>query len=450
MFQGREAPGMPAFQIPKGRAGAILTVASAGVAVLIGLFVIMAGIASYKTTTVERRWAQTLGTWDEILERYPPAEANAAALELERLTARLGIDTATRSYESRPRPTAEQMAAFKQSVSGDMASYRRALLEQPRRAPKPPPANVTAFLAGHEEDLAAVRRHLIEGGVPRWEMHLERVTEAPIPNLAGHVDLLKLLITDALAKTAAGDRARALENLEASWTLMQSLRDHPFLMGQLITLTEGRLLAGALRQVDDVPPVWRDRLAGEDFRRTFTDALKYESWFWTQFDETADFSSLSGFASRLVVSVGKPYIRYCLADVSDDIHARLRKLEGLRALCDYDLSARQADLDVPIPRWNVIGGLVVPYLGGSLKRLARVELDVEMTVKLIDLERARRANGGVWPDSLPGIELSSACPRDRWVYEVSPEEGMTLALSREVTWADLKGPELPLRFTVGP
>ena len=87
------------------RTGAILTVARAALAVLVGLFVIMAGVASYKTTKVERRWARTLGTWDEILERYPPAEANAAALKLERLTARLGIDTATRSYEGRSRPT---------------------------------------------------------------------------------------------------------------------------------------------------------------------------------------------------------------------------------------------------------------------------------------------------------------------------------------------------------
>jgi hypothetical protein len=450
MFQGREAPGMPAFQISTGRTGAVLTVASAVLAVLIGLFVIMAGVASYKTTTVERRWAGTLGTWDEILERYPPAEANPAALELERLTARLGIDTAPRSHEGRPRPTAERKTGFKKTLSGDMATYRQALLELPRRAPGPPPANVAAFLESHEEDLAAVRRHLIEGGVPRWEMHVERVAAAPIPNLLGHIDLQKLLITDALAKIAAGDRDRALEDLEASWSLMQSLRDAPFLISQLIALADGRLLAGALRQVGDVPAVWRDRLAGEDFRRSFTNALKYEGWFWTQFDDTADFTSLSGFASRLLGSVAKPYVRYCLADVSDDFHDRLLNLDDVRAICDYDLSAQRADLDVPVPRWNAIGGLVVPNLGGTLRRLARLELDLELTVKLIDLERARRANGGVWPDSLPGVELSGACPRDRWVYGVTPGQGMTLAFSREVTWSGLKGHKLPLRFTAEP
>jgi hypothetical protein len=430
--------------------GAVLTVASAVLAVLVGLFVIMAGVASYKTTKVERRWARTLGTWDEILQRYPPAEANAAALKLERLTARLGIDTATRSYEGRSRPTPEKKKEFKKSVSGDMATYRTALLELPRRESAVPPANVAAFLEAHEEALAAVRAHLIEGGVPRWEMHLERVAAAPIPNLLGHIDLQKLLITDALAKIAAGERDRALEDLEAAWTLMQSLEDAPVLISQLILIADARLLTGALRQIRDVPAVWRDRLSQRDFRQSFTNALKFESWFWTQFEETADFAGWPGFARMLVNGIGKPYVKYCLADISDEFHQRLLRLDDVQAICDFDLSTWRADLDVPIPRWNVIGGIIVPSLGGALERLARLELDLELTVKLLELDTARRANGGEWPESLPGSHVSRACPRDRWVYEATPGGGMTLAFSREISWPDLRGHKSPARFAAGP
>jgi preprotein translocase subunit SecG len=430
--------------------GAILTVASAVLAVLVGLFVIMAAVASYKTTNVEKRWERTLGTWDEILERYPTTEANAAALKLERLSARLGIDTATRSYEGRPRPTQEQKNAFKKKVAGDMAAYRTALLEQPRRSTTLPPANVAAFLEAHEEELAAVRAHLTGGDVPRWEMHLEYVAAAPIPNLLGHIDLQKLLITDALAKTAAGDRDRALEDLEASWTLMRSLADSPILISQLIAIADARMLTGALRQIDDVPAVWRQRLSEHDFRRSFTNALKFESWFWTQFDDAGGFGGWPGLARWLVNGIGKPYFRFCLADVSDDFHERLLRLDDVRAICDYDLSTWGADLDVPIPRWNAIGGIVVPNLRGSLERLARLELDIELTVKLLELEAARRSSGGDWPESLPGGHVSRACPGDRWVYEATPDGGMTLAFGREISWTDLKGHKLPTRFAAGP
>lgn len=428
------------------RAGAVLTIASAVLAVLVGLFVIMAGVASYKTMTVERRWARTLGTWDEILERYPPAEANAAALKLERLTAPLGIDTATRSYEGRSRPTPGQKKGLKRAVSGDMGTYRTALLEQPRRAPAPPPDSVAAFLEAHQEELAAVRTHLVDGGIPKWEMHLERVFAAPIPNLLGHIDLQKLLITDALAKIAAGDRDRAFEDLEASWNLSQSLEDSPILISQLIVITDARMLAGALRQIRDVPPVWRERLSRRDFRRSFTNALKFESWFWTQLDETSGFTDLSGLASRVINSIGKPYVKYCLADVSDDFHERLLRLDEVRAICDYDLSTWGADLNVPIPRWNAIGAMVVPSLGGALERLARLELELELTVKLLDLDAARRSNGGAWPEALPGGEISRACPGDRWVYETTPGGGMTLAFSRDIAWPDLRGQKLSARF----
>jgi hypothetical protein len=442
MFGHKEAPRMRVFPVAKGRTGAVLTVVSAALAVVVGLFVILAGVASYKTAKVERGWEATLGSWDEILERYPSMDADDAALELERLSARL-------DHEGRPRPTPEKTAEFK-AVRADLSGYRQTLLEQPRRRPVRPPAKVAAFLAAHEEDLAEVRHHLLGRGVPRWEMHLERVTEAPIPNLLGHIDLQKLLITDALAKTSDGDRERALQDLEASWTLMQSLSDAPILISQLITLADARLLVGALRQIENVPDVWRTRLTEHDFRQGFTTALKYEGLYWTKIDDTADFTSLTGFANKLLNSVAKPYVRYCLADISDDYRRRLENLDEVRAICDYDLSARRADLDIPIPRWNLIGGLIVPSLGGAVNRLAILELDLELTRRLIELEEARRARDGAWPRSLPGGDVSSACSRDRWIYEVSPEGEMTLDFGREIARPGVKGPMLPTRFTVSP
>ena len=118
------------------------------------------------------------------------------------------------------------------------------------------------------------------------------------------------------------------------------------------------------------------------------------------------------------------------------------------AICDYDLSAKKANLDIPISRWNVIGKLVVPNLSGALDKLARFELDLELTLKLIELEHERRGNDEVWPHTLPGGDVSSACPQDRWVYDVSPEGKMTLAFNREITWPALRGLSLPTNFTI--
>ena len=180
-----------------------------------------------------------------------------------------------------------------------------------------------------------------------------------------------------------------------------------------------------------------------------TGALKYEGLYWTEIGHTGELTDgLQGVASRLISKVAEPYVRYCLSDVSDEYRRRLENLEDVPAICDYDLSARQADLEFSVPRWNVIGNLVVPNLGGTLRRLARLELDAELTLKLIELDRARRANDGVWPAALPGGDRSSACPRDRWVYRLSPQGEMTLAFDREIVWSQLRGSLLPTRFTL--
>ena len=279
-----------------------------------------------------------------------------------------------------------------------------------------------------------------------WEMDLTRAHAAPIPNLLGHMDLQKLLVADALAAVATGDRVAALADLEAGWVLMQALGDSPFLIGQMIAMSGARLIVGSLRQIEDPPFLWRDRLIGHDFRQRVIQSLKFEGWHWTQIGGPWGTGGVEGWTGKLLGSVAEPYVRFCLAHTSDDYLERVTNLEAVGAICDHDLSARRADLSPSIPAWNLIGGHVFPSFSGIHRRIARFELDLELTLKLIELEQGRRASGGTWPDAPPGVTDSRACPGDRWIYEVSPGEGMTLAFSREIHWPGLKRPNLPTRF----
>ena len=64
--------------------------------------------------------------------------------------------------------------------------------------------------------------------------------------------------------------------------------------------------------------------------------------------------------------------------------------------------------------------------------MARLEIDLELTAKLLDLKAAREQNGGRWPSTLRGIEESAACPRARWIYETGGDGKMSLALDYHV------------------
>ncbi len=87
----------------------------AGVAaVMVACFLILAALASHKATITRRGWVRSLGSYEEMLQRHPPSEANASALELERLSARLWVST--------PRREGMQTASCTRSASaGELA-----------------------------------------------------------------------------------------------------------------------------------------------------------------------------------------------------------------------------------------------------------------------------------------------------------------------------------------
>ena len=413
---------------------------------LVGLAVILTSLSAWRVANGEKSWAATLGTREAILSRYPPAEADPPARELERLTTSIGIDVAPRLGEGRARPSREEARAHA-TVKPALGDYLTAQLGRAERGPEAPPAKVQAFLEARAGAIEAVRAHLEGGRVPRWEVHLERGVEAPIPNLLGHIDLQKLLVTDALVRLRDGDRGTALRDLEAGWTLMLSLADSPHLICQLIALSDARMVAGVLRQIEDAPPVWQLRLREQDFRGSFITALKYEGWIWTQWPDAPLWGGgLRGLGQGLLHRVGRPYFDLCMADVSDQFRERLENLEDVQALCDYDLAAYEANLDLDVPRWNVIGKITVPNIAGSVDRLARLELDVELTILVMDLEAARDAQGE-WPAILPDGGASVACPRDRWTYAPAADGSATVALERQIDWGPgVRGAMLPTRF----
>jgi hypothetical protein len=414
------------------------TILAVTVAMVIVAFLLGTRLASNKIAATEAGWDETLGSKEEILIRFPQREANEAALELERLVAGLGIDIAPRTDDVRDRPTKEAARRYKR-IKPMVGNYHARQIEQPVRVALPPPEQLISFLEEHEERLSAIRRHLIEGEAPRWELWLDPRFPTPFPNLLGHVDLQKLLIADAMVRNGRGESDEAIATLEACWKLNGAIREDPYLITQLVAVAITRLQAGALRQIETVPEPWHARLSEHDFRESFFTAMLVESWYWTQIQDPQIFDERPGRMERLAWTFTRPYANYCFADISDDYRRRLLELSERGPSCDYHLSDSDASLDIPAPFWNPFGDLVRPSFDGVLDRLARLELDLELTGRVLQLESTQ------WDE---WVEQSSACPRDSWRYEAGPDGSMSIAFSREISWPDQIGAILPTRFSV--
>jgi len=188
----------------------------------------------------------------------------------------------------------------------------------------------------HAAELATLRRQLLSGPVPRWELQIERLLSAPVPNLGGNIDLQKLLLADALAHVAVGDHEGALERLESSWRLNAALREDPMLITQLVSMAVTRMQVGVLRQLGDAPVIWPSRLNDVGYRDTFLVALQLESRFWIEFDSQGGLWAAPNVLQRIAWKVTGPYFRFCMASVSDQMRKRMAALAAAQALCDGD------------------------------------------------------------------------------------------------------------------
>jgi hypothetical protein len=429
-------------------AAMIVTVA---IVLFVGLLVLrgLAGLlAERKRNQVHRAWAETLGSSEALFEQYPDRPANETALLVEELTAELGIDIAPERVERRARPTDETERDYRGArfAIGDLLQRR---LQSPGPASDPAPPEVAVFLDAHDATLDRLRRLLATGDPPIWSRRLETPFAKPVPNLRGHVDLHRLLLLDALLRHDAGEMETALAGLEASWNLNAVLRDEPDLTAQGIALTVARLQFGALRRFGRLPSEWRSRVREHDHRESYLDALRYEGWVWSYIHDPATRDQLlDDPVSRIVRKITGPYVDYSAADVSDRWRLLLIRTVEADAICDAAPLEAGVIPTMQVPGWNLVGRLVMNDLSDTIRRLARYDLDLELTSKVLELRDASHERDARWPDSLPGGDASTACTGERWEYSVSPEGGVSLSLSREIDWGSLSGMSLPTRFAV--
>jgi hypothetical protein len=140
-------------------------------------------------------------------------------------------------------------------------------------------------------------------------------------------------------------------------------------------------------------------------------------------------------------------VRMCSSNTSDILMRHVDRLETAGPLCSLDLKALEGQLADEVPWWNRIAPWFFFNDASVLARLARLDLDLELTAKLLDLRESRRRAGGEWPVSPKSIGDSRACPQVRWIYEVGSDGEMSIALDREKTWPDQMGTILPNRWT---
>jgi hypothetical protein len=401
-----------------------------------------AGLVWLAGSTVWAAWRETraVEAWRSIGEplpalaaSFPKTGTNAAAHALETSARALGIRLEPGAGEA----AAEESGASKQEGKSEWGVTRAALTkwataeaERPEEAVQAPPVAVEAWLAGHGSELDAIERALVEGPAPEWAMDTSLLFAAPVPNMAGHLQLHLALVARALARAASGDAAGAERAVLASWKLADPERRRPDVVSRSISWIATHLELGALRKFPADAAAWRGRIAGWDARESVRRSWELEAWtIWQAGRRLSESKPSGGLFADLV------------ARPAERLEAAAR-LDGWRAMTQAAVRSPISDGDGAflaeafrkgMGRWAAVAP-PSPALASAWMRADRLALEAELTNKVFDL-RAKREPSGAWPPAIPGIETSKG-ENLKWTYALTADGRASIVTNRLLTWPD--------------
>jgi hypothetical protein len=373
-------------------------------------------------------WRREFGDPSKTLAAFPDQPNSDTAVRLVALCQEVGIEMA--------RPKREQQQGIARE-SGDQGSpnreigdYVQAELGRAGGSVTAPPETIRVFLDTHQAEISKTVSFLSTSKPPAWEMKVSLGTEAPIPNLLGHIHLQRLLVTKALNQIQLGEEKEAVLAFRASWILNESLRDRPEVIAQLVAVSIARMQVGLARKLALDPVEWRDRLGDHDYRGSLLKAMEV--------------GSICGFRN---LPIGTS--RWERASRTDFLNLQRSFLVALRdsAVSDGPVGASDRIWQVnqqPLSAGQIVSLIAWPNLENAIRRVDRFILDAELTDRILEAKMLKDKLGH-WPKEIAGVE-SSRMPGARWTYAVSEGHRMTISFNRELHWQDQKGMMLPLRY----
>jgi hypothetical protein len=385
--------------------------------------------------------------------QFPKSEASAGALQLERLAAPLGVELAPkdeagpRALEATPtnasgeapapaisgrerrRPSAEESAGY-QRVGEAIFGFLDRELKNPAEKIGAPSRELERYLEEHQDAMVSIESVLLRDADVQWEMDVSLGYTSPLPNLLGHMRLQRLIVARALLEARRGEAEGALETLEASWRLNQTLSSRPEMISQLIVVAVARLEVGALRKMDAPAYGWADRLRDGRLFSAYLAAFQNQAWSNL---EVTDLTGEAGAFGRALRQVAEEFLKSDLCAWTPE------KLRETWSRADRD-QFQEGDPTAEIAAPNLLEGFM---------RWRRFLVDAELTALVLDARAERAASRRrAWPEKLLSVG-AGVCPDGGWSYRPSGKGTARFAFAGRLVEEPSAAMRLPLTFTAG-
>ncbi|MDB9315186.1 hypothetical protein PN462_18875 [Spirulina sp. CS-785/01] len=393
----------------------------------LGIVLLFLSQAVLNNTYIQKNTQDFNNYLAQLSEEFPQEDPNSAALELQKLALPLGMDIAVippRQEVSIPPQNKEEW----QKVDSQLYDYLDTVVTSQEDTIPPLSQDLQNYLHDHREDLDKIRQKVLQVEHINWGRNYDFLTvnhDSPLPKFWGLIQLLRLLIVEAIERNLEGDFQTAFTNLEVVFKLNQSIRNQPELYAQITSLVADRYLAAVFRKSANLPQISQKELLTLK-RFSILKSLKIDTAIRHYFD-LANPSyparmrlSNNPLIDRFLFIFYKPYLRFALIESWQSSNRALNKLEKAD-FCTIQLNQQEfADL----PELQRLWWITHHYDFHSHKynvwlKFARLKLEWELTEKVQKIKTVAQKQGQ-FPDEIVGIE-QSMCDESRWVYEVDAQ-----------------------------
>jgi len=419
-------------------------------ALVAATYVVLHLLAGRSEKKVNAAWSAAGLPLEGLLASVPDHPDSAAAKALTVSAGKLGIvlDTVDPAKSAVDAKSQEAWRNVKNTVTA-----ANQVLESAEPTSAPVPELLQTFLQEKAPVLEEIRAGL-RAEVPAWRSDISKGYRAEIPPLLGQLDLCRLFLADSQACLARGDQGLAAQDVDAVWRLSEGLAGRPELISQLVAMSMRRMAVVAVRHLDAPSPEWESRLAAYDPALGILTSFRCEAALMGTVADEPEIggvlsSSPKGFGGRLQTALVRPYLRLCCAGAQDLLLQQIQRLRAAGPCAPDAVLLKTGFAEADVPWWNFVARIALPNMGASWGRAKHIQIQSELSRKVIALKTARNA-AGAWPPTIPGLE-TSFCTAEKYTYTVTPEGGAVLAFSGPKPSEEvMKGFKAPQEYREGP
>lgn len=355
---------------------------------------------------------------------------NATASVLVDRGAAVGLDFRVREARSvQPADPSADRRALGQAAP---RAWLEAQIQVPDESIAEPPQVLRDYFESRRDAIWAIVAAL-EKQPPEW-IEPKDPGALPFPYLLPSSDLQKVLLALSLIEERDGHAIEAGRALEASWSLAR-----PLVEGKLFvySISVQDWQAAVLRKLKEPPLVWLGRMGGDDPWRRLLENIGNESE-WRSDDSGSlpasdPFSELTRRAPDAIAE-GLGKLPPCDAAALDE--------DELWRFADREIPTSSAPYAAEVRR--MYKERYLPLTLGMVRRVARLSVDRELTLQILQLKLDRSARPDRrWPERLVN-SASTVCPTASYGYRAGTG-GMEIRFEGPVAEPQ-GGTVLPLSF----